>query len=332
MPAEACPADVGLVSVGGLVLVPVDFSPHARAAAVRACELARACEARVRLIHGVDAPDRAAPGPEAKAPAAGAAADDRPAGRPGEPASAREDRPTRTLEAWCAELAGRAPRISASVEQEDPVALIARHVQAEDVMLVVMGMHGFHDVSRMFFGSVADRALRTTRVPMMLVKENERDASTRIRRILLATDFSRASEHALCLAIHWARRLEADVEVLHAIQDPEEEPRYRRPRDSASRSARQRANALEGLRSILSRSAAAGVRAVADLTYGSPSVEIVKHAARARADLVVMGLRDRAAGSAGGYGSVTERVIRHAKCSVLVAPEDDRIELWPVSG
>lgn len=333
MPAEACPTDVDVLSLGGLVLVPVDFSPHARAAAVRACELARVCEARVRLIHGVDARERGGQGPDVGSKAERTAGDTREAaGRSARHAPLPEDRPMREqLEAWCAELSRVAPRISSSVEPEDPVELIARHVQAEDVMLVVMGMHGFHDMSRMFFGSVADRALRATRVPMMLVKESERDASTRIRRILLATDFSRASEHALCLAIHWARRLEADVEVLHAIQDSEEERGYRRPRDSASRSARQRANALEGLRSILSRSAAAGVRAVADLTYGSPSIEIVKHAARARADLVVMGLRDRATGTAGGYGSVTERVIRHAKCSVLVAPEDDQVTLWPVS-
>lgn len=316
MPAEASSRDRDVERVGGLVLVPVDFSAHARAAAVRACELARACEARVRLIHGVDEKLLAGLEREAGLEAVGG---------PGASAAEARDLPTRELEAWCAELAARAPLISASAEQLDPVTLIARHVQAEDVKLVVMGMHGFHDVSRMFFGSVADRALRTTRVPMMLVKESERDASAPIRRILLATDFSRASEHALCLAIHWARRLAADVEVLHAIQDPEEERRYARPRDSASRSARQRANALERLRSILSRSAAAGVRAVADLTYGSPSIEIVKYAARARADLVVMGLRDRATRPPAGYGSVTERVIRHVKCSVLVAPEEEGI-------
>ena len=36
---------------------------------------------------------------------------------------------------------------------------------------------------------------------------------------------------------------------------------------------RQRVNALESLRSILTRTAAVGVRAVADLTYGAPSIE-----------------------------------------------------------
>lgn len=323
MPAEACSVDLDLLGVGGLVLVPIDFSAHARAAAVRACELARVSDARVRLIHGTEAREAAARARESLREAVG---------RNGSASTASEHRPTRELEAWCAELAARAPVISGSVEEEDPVTLISRHVQAEDVMLVVMGMHGYHDVGRMFYGSVADRALRAARVPMMLVKESERDASAPIRRILLATDFSRASEHALCLAIHWARRLEADVEVLHAIQDAGEERHYARPRDSASRSARQRANALEGLRSILSRSAAAGVRAVADLTYGTPSIEIVKYAARARADLVVMGLRDRPSGPAAGYGSVTERVIRHAKCSVLVAPEDESLARWPVSG
>lgn len=301
------------------VLVPVDFSAHARAAVVRACDLARASDAQVRLIHGV----------EAKLETAGGSAgfDERGAtaarSTGGLPVSSAE------LEGWCADLVLRGALISAIVEREDPAALIARHALASDVVLVVMGMHGFHDVGRLFFGSVADRALRAARVPIMLVKENERDASERIRRILLATDFSPASERALRLAIHWARRLEADVEVLHAIPDPDEERLYEQPRDCASRSARNRTNALEGLRSILTRTAAAGVRAVADLTYGAPSIEIVKYAARSRADLVVMGLRERKKVGIARYGSVTERVIRHVKCSVLVAPEERGGELRP---
>jgi nucleotide-binding universal stress UspA family protein len=282
------------------VLVAVDFSPHARAAALRACDLARACDARVRLIHGS-------------------------AGQHDDPVTVLAPSPSRDLERWCADLAARGASISAVVADEDPVDLIARHARAEDVLLVVMGMHGFHGFERIFLGSVADRALRATRVPILLVKESERDASVRIHRILLATDFSPASEHALRLAIHWARRLDADVEVLHAIEAPAQEEEsardYPRPRDSASRSGHQRANALESLRSILSRTAAAGVRAVADLTYGTPSIEIVKHAARSRADLVVLGLRGRVDGGPAHSGSVTARVIRHVKCSVLVAPD-----------
>lgn len=199
--------------------------------------------------------------------------------------------------------------------------MISRYSLAGNVLLTVMGMHGF---DRLFLGSVADRALRAATVPILLVKGDERDAGVRIRRILLATDFSPASEHALQLAIHWARRLEADVEVLHSIQEREEERLYARPRDSASRSGHRRANALESLRSILSRTAAAGVRAVADLTYGAPSIEIVKHAARSHADLVVLGLRERVETGPARYGSVTERVIRHVKCSVLVAPDGPR--------
>lgn len=290
---------------GGMLVVPVDFSPHARAAALRACALAQACDATVRLIH---ADARSTP----RASDAGfvPVADDA-LGVPDE-----------VLESWCSALAERGAAISGVVEQADPVALIARHADAANVLLVVMGMHEFQGFDRIFLGSVAERALRRATVPIMLVKETEQDASASIHRILLATDFSPASEHALRLAIHWARRLAADVEVLHAIPQNLEASRYARPRDSASRSGRQRANALESLRSILTRTAAAGVRAVADLTYGVPSVEIVKHAARSRADLVVIGLGEHGHEGAGRTGSVTERVIRHVKCSVLVAPEE----------
>ncbi|MBY0400619.1 universal stress protein [Myxococcota bacterium] len=295
------------------VLVPVDFSAHARAAVARACELARACDAHVRLIHGADAEREARPEPGHEIGEKPVASTRSAVARPESSAE---------LESWCADLALRGPLISAIFEREDPVALITRHAQAADVVLVVMGMHGFHDVERLFYGSVADRTLRAARVPIMLVKESERDASERIHRILLATDFSPASEDALRLAIHWARRLEADVEVLHAIPSPGEERLYDQPRDCGSRSARKRASALEGLRSILTRTAAAGVRAVADLTYGPPSIEIVKYAERSRADLVVMGLRARKPVGVARHGGVTERVIRHVKCSVLVAPEE----------
>lgn len=291
------------------VLVAIDFSPHARAAALRACELARACGAHLRLIHGIQRKSG-----EADPELLGAVETELLAS------------PTRELESWRENLAERGARVSAVVVDEDPVELISRQSHAEDVLLVVMGTHGFGGVDRLFLGSVADRALRTAQVPIMLVKESEDDASTRIHRILLATDFSPASEHALRLAIHWARRLEADVEVLHAIQEPEGERDYPRPRDSASRSGHRRANALESLRSILTRTAAAGVRAVADLTYGAPSVEIVKHAARSRADLVVLGLRDPLDPSSLRFGSVTERVLRHVKCSVLIAPSETRRE------
>ncbi len=292
------------------VLVPVDFSPHARAAALRACELARACDARVRLVHGV------VPRPVPAAFEAGAE------GEEDEGSETFPKSPRHTLESWRAELEPLGAPISAIVEDEDPIDLISRQVREDDVRLVVMGMHGFRGFERTFFGSVADRALRAAQVPILLVKESEHQASLRIHRILLATDFSPASEAALRLAIHWARRLQADVEVLHSIHDAECEPDYPRPRDCASRSSRQRANALESLRSILSRTAAAGVRAVADLTYGTPSIEIVKYAARARADLVVIGLRGEGDEASARWGSVTERVIRHVKCSVLVAPHE----------
>jgi nucleotide-binding universal stress UspA family protein len=287
---------------GSTVLVPVDFSPHARAAAVRACEIARACDARVRLLHGAVARIEELE-----------SEDDEAGDTP--PKSPRHE-----LESWRADLESFGAPISAVVEDEDPIELIGRHAHAADVRLVVMGMHGFRGFDRVFLGSVADRALRSAQVPLMLVKESEHAASLRIHRILLATDFSPASEQALRLAIHWARRLQADVEVLHAIHESEAERDYPRPRDCASRSSRQRANALESLRSILSRTAAAGVRAVADLTYGAPSIEIVKHAARSRADLVVLGLRGETDERSARWGSVTERVIRHVKCSVLVAP------------
>jgi nucleotide-binding universal stress UspA family protein len=172
----------------------------------------------------------------------------------------------------------------------------------------------------MFLGSVAERTIRAAVVPVMTVKENEWDAAAKIRRILLATDFSPDSRRAVGLAIDWARHLKADIEVFHAIPQVETEAESDGDPGSTDHLSRLRQEALDGLQSILSRMLDAGVPATGDLTYGPAAVEITKRASESRANLVVMGRRGQSRLEDVLCGSVTSRVLRQAKCSVLLAP------------
>jgi len=285
------------------ILAPVDFSTHSRAAAIRACNLALASGAGVRLIHALDLP--------AIAKRNGIA-----------PHLWDELRQSehRKLDQLRDDLAVRDIPLSTTFEERDPVEMITEFAACRDVELIVMGTHGYRGFDRMFLGSVAERSIRAVGVPVMTVKENEWDAASTIRRILLATDFSPESEGAVRLALEWAQILDADVEVFHAIHEAEVGAVSGGVPGTTDHLGRLRKEALDGLQSVLSQMSDAGVPASADLTYGPASLEIVKRAVESRADLVVMGRRGQSRLEHVLFGSVTTRVLRHVKCSVLLTP------------
>ena len=286
---------------GSTILIPVDFSGHSRAAARRGCEFAVASDATLHLVHARP------PKPDDGSRAEEGAED---AGR--DPASVR------ALAQLADELAPRGARLLVRLEQDEPVAMIRDWVAADRADLVIVGAHDFDPPGRVFAGSVSERTLHACAAPLMIVKENEAEAGQPVRRILFPTDFSDASHAALELAIEWARLLEADIEVFHAVA--EGRPAYAdQPEWTAAElgMAGRRDRALDRLQALLSRLRDRGVRAGAELSYGPPSLEIVKRAQRSRAQVVVMGRCGRSAGSPGRFGGVAEQVLKHVKCSVL---------------
>jgi nucleotide-binding universal stress UspA family protein len=61
-----------------------------------------------------------------------------------------------------------------------------------------------------------------------------------------------------------------------------------------------------------------GVDAETIHAFGNPAAEIIQAAERHDADLIVLGQRGRSSISRFIEGSVTDRVVRHATCDVLV--------------
>jgi nucleotide-binding universal stress UspA family protein len=55
----------------------------------------------------------------------------------------------------------------------DPVVQILKHIENNDISMVIMGTHGRRGLSRAIFGSVADRVLRTSSVPVLCVNPTE---------------------------------------------------------------------------------------------------------------------------------------------------------------
>ena len=143
------------------ILCPVDFSPCSELALERACELARVLQQPIELLHVYQLQYFPEP---ALTMGMGATLESLDFIRARVTERAEEQRER-------VEKAGL--KASVRVLEGSPAHLIAERAKAPDISLVVMGTHGRNVLGRALLGSVAERVLRTARVPVMTVRHSD---------------------------------------------------------------------------------------------------------------------------------------------------------------
>lgn len=140
-----------------------------------------------------------------------------------------------------------------------------------------------------------------------------------LHRILVPTDFSKHSLYALTYAVALAERFDAELCLLHVVQDlavlipdmiavgPPVAPTV--------------ADLTAGVQGAFDRLVAEHrldrFRLRRELREGDPPAEIVRFASEAEVDLVVMATHGYSGLTHALLGSVAERVVRKAPCPVL---------------
>lgn len=131
-------------------------------------------------------------------------------------------------------------------------------------------------------------------------------------RVLFAYDGSSYAKRALAYGKHLGPDAEATVIAVAPILI--EGPRTEESTDP-TRDREEERQQLEEAGQILAED---GVRATVVQAYGNPAAEIIGTAEERGIDLIVVGQRGRSAITRFLEGSVTDRVVRHAPCDVLV--------------
>ncbi len=175
--------------------------------------------------------------------------------------------------------------------------------------LIVMGTHGRTGLAHALVGSVAERVVRHAPCPV-LVTRAAAAAGPPFRQILCAVDFSEPSREALRFAAELAKQGGATLTVMHV---------YAKHAPADDRAVEEKVDQLRPALTEWQETARA---------LGAPRVEvaweegrawqaIVRRAAEQHHDLVVVGTHGRTGLEHVFLGSVAERVLRHAPCSVL---------------
>jgi len=206
-------------------------------------------------------------------------------------------------------------------ESLQPSEAVAQSVKDLDADLVVMGTHGRQGLSHVLLGSVTERTIRSAPVPVLTVK-GEGLTQGSIARILLATDFSLHAERAKALACAFAEQTGAHIDVLHVL---DESPEYIRTLSAevAAFEDRARTMAKEHLEEVGATIRAKGISVETLLRKGRPVDAVVAEAEELGSDLIVLGTHGHTGFSRVALGSVAERTLRGAPCSVLTTRSDE---------
>jgi len=189
--------------------------------------------------------------------------------------------------------------------------------------LIAMSTHGRSPLVRMLLGSVTDRVIRTSPVPVLVVHPPTMSAAAvstpggRRLRVLAPLDGSTFAGEAVAMAVTLLRPEMIDVTLLTVVATPQREMSIARTMlDATATRLRER-----------------GVTITTVILEGEAAGQITAHARAGTYDLVVMSTHGHRMLLRTLVGSVTDRVLRLSEVPILVIqPQSMEAPFDPVSG
>jgi universal stress protein A len=149
---------------------------------------------------------------------------------------------------------------------------------------------------------------------------------SRVKRLLVPTDFSPTSDIAFNYALDMAAREGASIRLLHVIEDASFAAAYPDGLFVELPGLREKliTEARKHLDAAVTACASTQVAATSQVLVGPPASCITAEADACGTDLIVMGTHGRTGFAHLMLGSVAERVLRTAQCPVLTVRDSSR--------
>jgi nucleotide-binding universal stress UspA family protein len=216
-----------------------------------------------------------------------------------------------------------------------PAEEILRYANRHKIDLIIMATHGYSGIKRWRMGSVADKVLRASKIPVLLARakisdEIDYDKWTR-KTLLVPLDGSRLAESVLphVEIIARQRGIPIDIVLLGVCEQPTISSDY--PEASMPVSWEEhmeqtiawcKLGSKKYLERIAKRLIDTGLQARSKILMGNPAEEIIKYTTRRPFNLIIMATHGRSGLSRWAYGSVADRVLRGSSCPIiLVRPQ-----------
>uniref|UniRef100_A0A7C4ET55 Universal stress protein n=1 Tax=Desulfomonile tiedjei TaxID=2358 RepID=A0A7C4ET55_9BACT len=202
-------------------------------------------------------------------------------------------------------------RVTTLLAQGEAHEVIPEAAQAEGCDVIIVGVRGFNPVESVLQSSVTARIIGASQTNVLVVPLH---SSIGLTRLLVAVDGSELGKSALEAALGIRESYGSHISVLSVADVPP---------DLYGVDAKAARELIEKARIVLQESAATATARGEDefklaLREGDPAKVINDFARSEKIDLILIGSHGRTGIKKFLLGSVTERVISHAPCPVLV--------------
>jgi nucleotide-binding universal stress UspA family protein len=293
------------------ILVPTDFSPLSRVAIDSALSLFKDVPAiSLTLVHVVEpmlVPGISDPGMAVDLTL-----------------EARVEAADRELE-HLRSLYGARVRLEARLLTGSPARTLCDLAADEHFDLIMLTSHGHTGLERVLMGSVAEQVVQDAHCPVLVIKlpKNERGQflpdpmDLKLDQILVGYDHRKGADLALQMAMGLARRFDAKLTLIHAL-----EPSYFGLGWNAWSDAKMESvcvhEALSRLHEVQAHYSPESTDWNLSAQTGHPWEVITAHAKKCGSDVIVVGPHDHTRWGHHFVGSTAQRVVRLSPCAVLV--------------
>lgn len=209
------------------------------------------------------------------------------------------------------EMAEREKALIKTVYEEgEPYERIIDLAESENCDLIVMGRRGLRRLERMLVGSVTARVIGYSPIDILVVP---RDTTVSWETILLATDGSKYSMTATKKAIDFAESYGGELKAISVVDVPSEF--YGEAPQIVDDMIKKAKGYVEDVKK---QAESAGVKTETFVREGESYLAITDLARKQDINTIVMGSHGRTGLKRLLMGSVTEKVIGHSPCPVLV--------------
>jgi len=197
------------------------------------------------------------------------------------------------------------------------IAGILGHAAASRADLLVLGARGTSYMRQLMLGSTAERLVRKSDRPLLVVKQPPHES---YRRALVTLDFSPSSLAVLALARAVAPQ--ADLVLLHAYDVPYEDwMRTAGVSEEALQHYQQaaRQHAAKDMLALLGSDDLKSGDVPAVILHGDPTLRIIEQEQERDCDLIVIGKQGETVTEEFLLGSVTKHILQQSQADVLVS-------------
>ncbi len=197
-----------------------------------------------------------------------------------------------------------------------PAAAITKEARRRKTDVIVLGSRGLSDVQSFLLGSVSRKVSALASCPVLVIKQ----PLTRLEHVLLAVDSSKHSQGAAGFLYQRFLPNSARVTVLSVVEPlmTELASKYfpvAQLTDLVKPKQEQTMRVVSHFRDLFLKE---GYAVTTDVATDHVTDNILKHAEKNKTDLLIAGSRGLTGSERLQLGSVSETLLKYARCSVLI--------------